>query len=88
MPVGNALFGRVGERVRLAGQARDVVVVDVAGLAVENVQHVRGHAPRRVELLANAVVGDQGGLRTPRIVLDQQTNAPSSVPYRIARRVR
>src|SRR5689334_21097318 len=63
---------------RLAHQARPVVVVDVAGLAVEQVEDIERDLDARRDLVADAQVGEGGRFRAHRAVFDQRARAEAA----------
>src|SRR5262245_20017081 len=57
----------------LARQARQIIIFDLVGIGIEEVEHVELQPQPVVELVACPRIEDQRGLRTDAIVFDQRT---------------
>ena len=59
-------------RKGLPPQTRSIEVVDVARLAIKDVEHVEIESPARAETIAYAAVDERRRLRTRRTFLDER----------------
>ena len=58
---------------RLTRQSRQIVIFDLVGLRVEQVQHVELYPQAVIETVAGAGIENEGGQRADAVILDEGT---------------